>query len=203
MWRRILLVTLCAFIVGVSMAWTTPRDWATGELVTAAQMNEQLRDNMKYLVENRARTLFVPCVAVYRSDGVAAIRSGVMGCAMADNLECSAYGNFYLPADYVSGLTIKAIGAGNASGDAYLRSTAYHQAVGETAVWTHVDQVAYAAVTLTKWIWTEMQTLTPSNVAAGDYYQLMLERNAVDATDTIANDVYISGWLITYTSNGR
>lgn len=32
------------------MAWTTPRTWATNELVTAAMMNEQLRDNLNYLL---------------------------------------------------------------------------------------------------------------------------------------------------------
>lgn len=31
------------------MAWTTPRTWATNELVTASLMNEQLRDNMNAL----------------------------------------------------------------------------------------------------------------------------------------------------------
>lgn len=31
------------------MAWTTPKTWATNELVTATAMNEQLRDNMNYL----------------------------------------------------------------------------------------------------------------------------------------------------------
>jgi len=31
------------------MAWTTPRTWTTGELVSAAQLNEQVRDNISYL----------------------------------------------------------------------------------------------------------------------------------------------------------
>jgi len=31
------------------MAWTTPRTWATGELVTALTINRQLRDNAAYL----------------------------------------------------------------------------------------------------------------------------------------------------------
>jgi len=31
------------------MAWTSPRTWVTGEIVTAAMMNEQLRDNLLYL----------------------------------------------------------------------------------------------------------------------------------------------------------
>lgn len=31
------------------MAWTTPKTWADGNLVTAADLNEQLRDNSDYL----------------------------------------------------------------------------------------------------------------------------------------------------------
>lgn len=31
------------------MAWTSPRTWTTGETVTAAMMNEQVRDNSAYL----------------------------------------------------------------------------------------------------------------------------------------------------------
>ncbi len=32
------------------MTWTTPRTWQSGSVVTAAQMNEQLRDNLLYLL---------------------------------------------------------------------------------------------------------------------------------------------------------
>jgi len=31
------------------MAWTTPRTWVTQELVTVANLNEQIRDNMLLL----------------------------------------------------------------------------------------------------------------------------------------------------------
>ncbi len=31
------------------MTWTTPRTWGTGDLVTAADLNEQVRDNLAYL----------------------------------------------------------------------------------------------------------------------------------------------------------
>lgn len=37
------------------MAWTTPRSWSTGELVTASMMNVHVRDNLNYLL---SRTLF-------------------------------------------------------------------------------------------------------------------------------------------------
>lgn len=32
------------------MAWTTPRNWTTNELVTANMMNQQIRDNMNFLI---------------------------------------------------------------------------------------------------------------------------------------------------------
>lgn len=33
------------------MAWTTPRTWTVGEVVTAAELNEQIRDNVGYLYD--------------------------------------------------------------------------------------------------------------------------------------------------------
>jgi hypothetical protein len=35
------------------MVWTTPRTWSTGEIVTAAQLNTHLRDDLNYLYDNR------------------------------------------------------------------------------------------------------------------------------------------------------
>ena len=34
------------------MAWTTPRTWAVNEQLTAALMNEQVRDKLSYLYDN-------------------------------------------------------------------------------------------------------------------------------------------------------
>lgn len=34
------------------MAWTTPRTWTAGEVVTASMMNEQVRDNLSYLKDH-------------------------------------------------------------------------------------------------------------------------------------------------------
>ena len=36
------------------MAWTTPRTWSAGELVTASMMNTHIRDNQIYLFDNIA-----------------------------------------------------------------------------------------------------------------------------------------------------
>lgn len=35
------------------MAWTTPRTWTTGEIVTAAMMNTHVRDNLNALFSRR------------------------------------------------------------------------------------------------------------------------------------------------------
>lgn len=40
----------------MTATWTTPRTWATGEIVTAALANEQWRDNVDYL---KARPLLI------------------------------------------------------------------------------------------------------------------------------------------------
>ena len=34
------------------MAWSTPRTWVDGEIVTATEMNTDVRDNMAYLKAN-------------------------------------------------------------------------------------------------------------------------------------------------------
>lgn len=40
------------------MAWTAPRTWVTGEIVTAAQLNEQIRDNMNMLIQKDGSVAF-------------------------------------------------------------------------------------------------------------------------------------------------
>ena len=39
------------------MGWTTPRDWATDELVTEAMMDTHVKDQLVYLYDNRQRTV--------------------------------------------------------------------------------------------------------------------------------------------------
>ena len=39
------------------MAWTTPKTWAVNEQLTAALMNQHVRDNLSYLYDNMQRKL--------------------------------------------------------------------------------------------------------------------------------------------------
>lgn len=48
------------------MAWTTPKDWAVLEQVTAANMNTHVRDNLKYLQETASP---VPVVVTAAATG--------------------------------------------------------------------------------------------------------------------------------------
>ncbi len=36
------------------MAWTTPRDWAAGAVVTAAQLNAHIRDSYPFTQSDRS-----------------------------------------------------------------------------------------------------------------------------------------------------
>ena len=40
------------------MAWTAPRTWTTGEIVTAAHLNEQVRDNATHLKDTLTSCTF-------------------------------------------------------------------------------------------------------------------------------------------------
>ena len=47
--------------------WTTPRTWATDDLLVASQFNEQFRDNLLWLRQEALATVVVPADAVGRS----------------------------------------------------------------------------------------------------------------------------------------
>ena len=46
---RILILWIGLAVVWIFNAWTTPRTWTTGELITAAIMNTHIRDNLNVL----------------------------------------------------------------------------------------------------------------------------------------------------------
>lgn len=55
------------------MAWTTPRTWATGEIVTAAILNSAVRDNLdilKLVINNSGRLQFTDATELTIASGV-------------------------------------------------------------------------------------------------------------------------------------
>lgn len=89
------------------MAWTTPDDWKTGQVVSASDLNTHLRDNLNYL---KGRVLAQwPAHALAIGDSNAAdgpdVSSVISGAAseylFADDADQKVYGYFAAPQDFV------------------------------------------------------------------------------------------------------
>lgn len=53
------------------MAWTTPQTWTAGSVVSASQLNEQLRDNMAYLLNRPHQRIVRTATADYTTASAA------------------------------------------------------------------------------------------------------------------------------------
>jgi hypothetical protein len=121
------------------MAYTTPKTWAAGELVTADLMNEQLRDNMNYLYANNGeKRKDLPIMSAIPPLGTALPAAAVELVASGSATITPAWyqarydgtanegrmWNFTLPVSYISTPVIKI---------SYNTGTA--SAVGSTTIW--------------------------------------------------------------------
>ena len=80
------------------MAWTAPRTWVVGELVTAAIFNTYIRDNQVYLKDNKGdKILWVP--VTYGSGGLSRGLSHVTAPLSQDQY---AVMEFYVPDDWTA-----------------------------------------------------------------------------------------------------
>jgi len=146
-------------------------------------------------IPNRTRKFLVPPLS---SDDDQAYSN--LGLILVDGVSDSANGAFYVPSDFVSGMTVKAVLLAPSSGNIYSFNGAYHGAVGEDHN-AHFVVENYAAVALTLNQRAEIQTLTLNDIAAGDYVTLTYIRNAASASDTINNYAHITGWIVEYTAD--
>lgn len=150
-------------------------------------------------ISDRTRTLFVPCTGL-SVGGASVDRTVNNGWLLADAVTSYAFGEFYIPTDYLSTMTIKAVVQSDANGDCYCTHIAYYAAVTEAYDAANTSSAA-SAVALTAAQLTEIKSLAMAGVAAGDYVTIMFTRTAGNALDTINNTAYIKGWLVTYTAD--
>jgi len=150
-------------------------------------------------IADRTRTLFVPCIGQTVS-GSSAPRTVDNGWLMADTVSTYAFGEFYIPSDYASGMTVVAVIHTPSAGNAYLTHTAYYAAPGEAYNAASTVSAASAVALLADKL-TEVKPLTLSGIAAGDYVTLKLLREGGNAKDTVNNSVYLKGWLVSYTAD--
>jgi len=125
---------------------------------------------------------------------------GPYGPTLADGIPCHVGGHFYLPVDYVSGLTISPVLIAAASGNIYAGLDVYHGAVGEN-ITNHSNTVATAAIAMTANQLKVIAACTPTNIAAGDYFYCYFNRYAEHANDTINDVVNLIGFLVSYTAD--
>jgi hypothetical protein len=157
-------------------------------------------------IANRTRALFVPVSGCWNhTDAAACVRSytggGGPGWILTDNKVCYGWGDFYTPADFVSGLTVKAVVYSTpAGGDIYCEHYGAHGAVDE-AYATHAVTVAAGAIAVGAAVLAEIASLALSALAAGDYVSLRFARDGTNGADSLNADAYFKGWIVSYTAD--
>ena len=152
------------------------------------------------LVTDRTRKFFVQCVGGENiNDGIAIERNDPRGWELVDNKECTANGNFIVPNDFASGMTVTAVVIPFANGDVFSSNEATYGACTE-AFNTHGDAAGPAAVAVTTVV-NCIQEITLGNEAIGDIVNLEYDRDATNIGDTIGNLVWFSGWIVEYTAD--
>lgn len=71
-----ILISILAKLILFFMAWTTPRTWVPGELVTASMMNIHVRDNMNAL---KAEIALIQPLLVTLTDGATPALNAALG----------------------------------------------------------------------------------------------------------------------------
>jgi len=200
------------------MAYTTPRTWTAGETVTAAQMNEQLRDNVAHLYSRQPYTklLWVGNLRPTLTAGAGApaqvemtTNKNVYDYVPFDggSTDEYAYANVAMPDDYDGG-TITAQfywsygGAPSNHKVAWgMQAVAIGDAFGlDVAQGTaaYANDVGGAANTL--YISPQTGDITIGGApSAGDMVQFKFSRHCSDTTnDTLEIDARLHGVLIRY-----
>lgn len=149
----------------------------------------------------RTRKFLVPIPIGYDATTDAPIIQGANpGIAFADPDSCYGVGQFIVPNDFASGLTVSAVVIAAASGDAYVSSDVVYGALGQ-AIGTHTAATAIAAVALTADLLTAVCATSLASAAIGDIVGYTFVRDATNVLDTIGDTVLVVGLLVSYTAD--
>lgn len=154
-------------------------------------------------IANRTRTFLVPAVGGYDtflSEAGAYPRFSILGWSLVDTVLRTVTGEFMIPSDFASDMTVAAVVYSTANGNLYNQGVISYGASGQ-AYNTHSDVIAAAATAVTANQYCVIRSTALSAEAIGDYVALQFERDATNILDTINNTVYFRGWLVTYTAD--
>lgn len=153
-------------------------------------------------IANRTRRFLVPAVGGYNNTDLVelAIDPLCKGWVMPNGKSCVASGHFFVPVDYSSGLTVKAVIRPGATGDAYGYNLAYHGAQAE-AYNTHTVNSGNLAVGVDQDHNDPIMSISLAALAAGDYVTCIFQRTGTNVLDTVEAACYFVGWLVEYTAD--
>jgi len=172
---------------------------ADGAVDTTARLANEIVTSAK--IANRTRKFFVPAVgAANATDFTWYDLISVAGCGLVDTKLAKGFGHFYVPSDYVSGMTATVVVRSNASGNVYGKHEAFYGADGES-YFTHSEASGYTAVGLTANENEFIFGINLSSLLAGDMVSLQFSRDATHVNDTISDTVWLAGWLLEYTAD--
>lgn len=167
------------------MAWTAPRTWVTGELVTAAMMNTHVRDNLGYLKDAPvfdggfvARTLVGTWGNRFDYDTANQIIAGIPGSGS------SAKKFVIVDSTGATAASVDSLGAGifngGVRGGSATVPNGYTAGTGGT-----VTQITSKATGVTLNKVTGQITMNNANLNAGAYVSFVVTNSAVAAIDVI------------------
>ena len=183
------------------MAWTTPRTWTTGELVTKTIMDTHVRDNLSFLGAIH-HSIWAQPHAVSGTGAVLATTitgySNVGVAELVDSQDDVVYFSVPIPTDFVTLTKAAVVLVPGGTGNMRVGATSTYGAAGELMA-THGDLISLADVAVTIDLVTErsmsaMLTL----LAAGDRLGLKFSREGTHANDTVGASVFVLGLLLEY-----
>jgi hypothetical protein len=172
------------------MPWTVPKSWTTQELVTSANFNTHLRDNLAWLASDHPR-----CI-VSRSTGQT-IGSGAIGPITLDDADTVDVGDMHNPGVNPTRVTIPSGGGGfyHFSGTAEWTASASgrrHLLVrknGSTTIWSG----QFTAPPASLWL---SDVTGNAQLVAGDYIELCGSQDS-GSTLTIGPAMFAVEWRAT------
>jgi hypothetical protein len=152
------------------------------------------------MMANRTRTAFVQ--ATGSSDGTDFYPRIGRGVPLVEVQFARGNAGFFVPSDFVSGMSVRAVFVGGATGNAYVQRTVNDGTIGEQPGGAG-DVLPFATVAFTNTLeLRQTDSLSLSGVAAGDYLFFELERDGSAVQDTVSGSISLTGFVVTYTSNG-
>jgi len=158
-------------------------------------------------IQNRTRKFWSAAVDAYNSTGGAEAAWNIgtgWGWVLANGVNTRTVGAFCVPNDFVSDMAITGVfvSDGGGGGDFYLANLHTFYGTNGEIFTTHNDTLWSATLTEPgNGIRSELQYITMTAPAIGDYVMLEFSRAGGDPSDTATADLIFMGWIISYTAD--